>query len=57
MFQEISIAVTAYRIGSRRFGTLGGLAAAAVAVVGVNYLKKYLRREHPEAERELDAAL
>lgn len=57
MFQEISIAVTAYRIGSRRFGTVGALAFAALAVVGVNYLKKYLRREHPEAEEAVDAAL
>jgi hypothetical protein len=57
MFQEISIAVTAYRIGSRRFGTVGALAFAALAVVGVNYLKRYLRREHPGAEAQLDAAL
>ena len=57
MFQEISIAVTAYRIGSRRFGTLGGLAIAGLALVGVNFLKKYLRGEHPEAEEKLDAAL
>ena len=57
MFQNLSIAVTAYRIASRRFGTLGSLAAAGLAVVGVRYLKQYLRREHPEAEEQLDAAL
>ena len=57
MFQELSVAATAYRIGSRRFGTLGALAFAGLAVVGVSYLKKYLRREHPEAEEKLDAAL
>ena len=49
--------MTAYRIASRRFGTLGSLAAAGLAVVAVGYLRQYLRREHPEAEEQLDAAL
>ncbi|QLD90584.1 hypothetical protein HWV07_16690 [Natronomonas salina] len=57
MFQKISIAVTAYRVASRRFGTIGSLAVAGLAVVAVGYLKQYLRREHPEAEEQLDAAL
>lgn len=57
VIQNISIAVTAYRVASRRFGTIGSLAVAGLAVVAVGYLKQYLRREHPEAEEQLDAAL
>lgn len=49
--------MTAYRIASRRFGTLGSLAVAGLAVVATGYLRQYLRREHPEAEEQLDAAL
>jgi hypothetical protein len=56
MFQELSVAVTAYRMASRRFGTLGSLAVAGLAVVGLTYLRKYLRREHPEAAEQLDVA-
>ncbi len=50
----LGIGWTVWKLATKRLGPVGGLVAAAVAVVGYAYLRPRLTENHPELARFLE---
>lgn len=54
MLKELSLGFSAWKLSTKRFGPVGGMAVAAAVVLAYVSIKHYLRDEHPELERTLE---
>lgn len=56
MLELLGIAWSAWKLSAKRFGPVGGVLFAGVAVVGFVFLRDYLKKHHPKLGNAVEKA-